>query len=124
MSASFNKVTLVGNLVRNPEIKYIASGAVVTTFTLAVNGRNKDQDATFVDITAWNKLGEICNTYLKKGASVLVEGRLQINSYTDKENTKRKSTTVVINDMRMLGSAPKGTAAPATEELDLDEVPA
>lgn len=103
MAGSYNKVILVGNLVRDPEIRYIGSGAAVTKFTLAVNRRTKDKDETdFVDIVAWEKLAETCNTYLKKGASCLIEGRLSIRSYEDKEGVKRKATEIVINTMQML----------------------
>jgi len=134
MAGSFNKVILVGNLVRDPEIRYVGSGAAVTKFTLAVNRRSKQQEETdFVDIVAWEKLAETCNTYLKKGSSCLVEGRLSIRSYEDKEGQKRKATEVVINTMQMLdrASRPAGddgahfAAAPVGaargNEQDLDE---
>jgi len=105
VAGSFNRVILVGNLVRDPEIRYIASGTPVTKFTLAVNRRAKDKDETdFIDIVAWDKLAETCNTYLKKGQSCLVEGRLSIRSYEDKEGVKRKAAEVVINTMQMLTS--------------------
>lgn len=110
MAASFNKVILVGTLVRDPEIRYIGSGAGVTKFRLAVNPNKRDakpEDTLFIDIVAWDKLAETCNTYLKKGMSCLVEGRLSIRQYADKENPdgpKRQATEVVINTMQMLGS--------------------
>src|ERR1700694_2705166 len=103
MAGSFNKVILVGNLVRDPEIRYVGSRAAVTKFTLAVDRRAQEQEATdFIDIVAWEKLAETCNTYLKKGMSCLVEGRLSIRSYDDKDGNKRKSTEIVINTMQML----------------------
>lgn len=103
MAGSFNKVILVGNLVRDPEIRYVGSGAAVTKFTLAVNRRSKQAEETdFIDIVAWDKLAETCNTYLKKGSSCLVDGRLSIRSYEDKDGNKRKATEVVINTMQML----------------------
>jgi single-strand DNA-binding protein len=107
MAASFNKVILVGTLTRDPEIRYIGSGAGVTKFRLAVNPNKKDakpEDTLFVDIVAWDKLAETCNTYLKKGGNVLVEGRLSIRQYDDKDGNKRQATEVVINSMQMLGS--------------------
>jgi single-strand DNA-binding protein len=107
MAASFNKVILVGNVVRDPEIRYVGSGAGVTKFSIAVNPNKRDakpEDTLFVDIVAWDKLAETCNTYLKKGSNVLVEGRLVIRSYDDKDGNKRKATEVVINTMQMLGS--------------------
>ena len=103
MAGSFNRITLVGNLVRDPEIRYVGSGAAVTKFTLAVNRRSKQQEETdFVDCVAWDKLAETCNTYLKKGMSCLVDGRLSIRSYETKEGEKRKAAEVVVNTMQML----------------------
>ena len=107
MAGSFNKVILVGRLVRDPEIRYVGSGAGVTKFSIAVNPNKRDakpEDTLFVDIVAWEKLAETCNTYLKKGMNVLVEGRLVIRSYDDKDGNKRKATEIVINTMQMLDS--------------------
>jgi single-strand DNA-binding protein len=109
MAGSFNKIILVGNLTRDPEIRYVGSGAAVTKFTLAVNRRSKQQEETdYIDIVAWDKLAETCNTYLKKGMSCLVEGRLSIRSYETKEGEKRKATEVVCNVMQMLDRAGAG----------------
>ena len=110
MAGSYNRVVLVGNLTRDPEIRYVQSGSAVTKFALAVNRRTKNgDDTTFVDIVAWDsgnyKLAETCNTYLKKGMSVLVEGRLVIRSFDDKDGNKRKATEVVIDNMQMLDRA-------------------
>jgi single-strand DNA-binding protein len=106
MAGSYNKIILVGNLTRDPEIRYVGSGAAVTKFTLAVNRRSKQAEETdFIDIVAWDKLAETCNTYLKKGMSCLVEGRLSIRSYDDKDGNKRKATEVVCNVMQMLDRA-------------------
>jgi single-strand DNA-binding protein len=107
--ASYNHVTLVGRLTRDPEIRYMQSGNAVTKFSLAVNRRTKDgEEAMFVDIVAWDspgrKLAEICNNYLKKGMQVLIDGRLSIRSYETKEGEKRKATEIVANDMQMLDS--------------------
>jgi single-strand DNA-binding protein len=112
MAGSYNKIILVGNLTRDPEIRYVGSGAAVTKFTLAVNRRSKQQEETdFIDIVAWDKLAETCNTYLKKGMSCLVEGRLSIRSYDDKDGNKRKATEVVCNTMQMLDRAGGGGGA-------------
>ena len=104
MAGSYNRVILVGNLTRDPEIRYTQSGKGVTKFTLAVNNPRNKEETTFVDIVAWDRLGETCNTYLKKGSNTLVEGRLVIRSYDDKDGNKRKATEVVIDNMQMLGS--------------------
>jgi single-strand DNA-binding protein len=111
MAGSFNRVILVGNLTRDPEIRYVQSGAGVVKFTLAVNRRTKNGDeTTYIDITAWEKLAETCNTYLKKGSSVLVEGRLVIRNYEDKDGNKRKATEIVIDTMQMLDRKESGSA--------------
>lgn len=107
MAASFNKVILVGTLVRDPEIRYVGSGTAVVKFRLAVNPNKRDakpEDTLFIDIVAWEKLAETCNTYLKKGSNVLVEGRLSIRQYDDKDGNKRQATEVTIFTMQMLGS--------------------
>ena len=111
MAGSYNRVILVGNLTRDPEIRYTQSGKGVAKFTLAVNNPRNKEETTFVDIVAWDKLGETCNTYLKKGMNTLVEGRLVIRSYDDKDGQKRKATEVVIDNMQMLGSRQDGGAS-------------
>jgi len=104
MAGSYNRVILVGNLTRDPEIRYTQSGKGVTKFTLAVNNPRNKEETTFVDIVAWDRLGETCNTYLKKGSNTLIEGRLVIRSYDDKDGNKRKATEVVADNMQMLSS--------------------
>jgi single-strand DNA-binding protein len=110
MAGSYNRIVLVGNLTRDPEIRYVdGGGKAVTKFALAVNRKSKAGDETmFVDIVAWDRLGEICNQYLKKGMSALVEGRLAIRKYDDKDGNKRTAVEVVASDMQMLDS--KGRA--------------
>ncbi len=114
MSASFNKIILVGNLTRDPEIRYVNSGSAVTKFRIAVNPNKRDakpEETMYVDIVAWERLAETCNTYLKKGSPVLVEGRLSIRSYDDTklkdesgQPIRRTATEVVISGMQMLSS--------------------
>ncbi len=114
MAASFNKVILVGNLTRDPEIRYVGSGSAVTKFRIAVNPNKRDakpEDTMYVDIVAWERLAETCNTFLKKGSPVLVEGRLSIRSYDDAklrdesgQPIRRQATEVVISTMQMLSS--------------------
>lgn len=108
MAGNYNRVILVGNLTRDPEIRYTQSGKAVVKFTLAVNNPRNKEETTFVDIVAWDRLGETCNTYLKKGSNTLVEGRLVIRSYDDKDGNKRKATEIVIDNMQMLGSRQGG----------------
>ena len=132
MAGSFNRVILAGNLTRDPDIKYIQSGSAVTKFALAINRRTKNGDeTTYIDVVAWEKLAETCNQYLKKGSSILVEGRISIRSYDDKDGQKRKSTEVIIDTMQMLDRKGEGSpsasnpSSPATfvsDDLD-SEIP-
>ncbi len=121
MAGSYNRVILVGNLTRDPEIRYTQSGKAVTKFSLAVNNPRNKEETTFVDIVAWDRLGETCNTYLKKGQNTLVEGRLVIRTYDDKDGNKRKATEVVIDNMQMLGSR-RDAAGSGTGEEDFAPV--
>jgi len=116
MAGSYNRVILVGNLTRDPEIRYTQSGKGVTSFTLAVNNPRNKEETSFVDIVAWDRLGETCNAYLKKGSNCLVEGRLVIRSYEDKDGNKRKATEVVIDNMQMLGSPRDRAPGGASDE--------
>ena len=124
MSASLNKVLLIGHVVRDPEIRYIPSGTAVTKFAVAVNGRKED-DVIYPNVIAWDKLAEATNKYLTKGSKVLVEGRLTLRSY-EKAGTKHYVTEIVANNVQFLGS-PKGAAvaAPAAEQAAelAEEVP-
>ena len=87
---NYNRIILVGNLVRDPEIRYVQSGSPVTNFTIAVNRRTKQDDSVdYIDVVAWDKLAETSNTYLTKGVPVLVEGRLAIRQLRVK---KRRET--------------------------------
>ncbi len=110
MAASFNKVMLMGNLTRDPELRYIPSGQPVTTFTLAVN-RNfaaasgeKREEVSFIKIVVWGKLAEICNEYLKKGRPAFVEGRLQSRSWEAQDGSKRSTMEVVAQSVQFLGT--------------------
>lgn len=114
--ASFNKVILVGNLTRDPEVKYLPSGTAVTELGLAVNrswfdkqSNSRKEETTFVDITLWGRTAEIAGEYLSKGRSVLIEGRLQLDSWEDKTSgQKRSKLRVVGENMTMLGSRGEG----------------
>jgi single-strand DNA-binding protein len=113
--ASFNRVILVGNLTRDPELRYIPSGTAVSDIGLAVNDRVKRNDqwvdeTTFVDITLWGRTAEVANEYLSKGAPVLIEGRLKLETW-EKEGQKRSKLKVVGERMQMLGSREGGGAS-------------
>lgn len=114
MARSVNKVILIGNLTRDPEMRYTPDGQSVTTFGVATNRRwtSKDGDqkdeAEFHNIVAWGKLGEICTQILKKGRRVFVEGRLKTQSWEGKDGVNRTRTEIVISDMVALDSRPRG----------------
>lgn len=116
MSASFNKVLLMGNLTRDPELRYIPSGTAVSTFDLAVNRVYKDQsgekkqETSFVRIVVWARRAEVCAEYLKKGSSVFVEGRLRSRSWEAKDGQKRNTIEVIANNVQFLTRASKDRA--------------
>ncbi len=109
MPASFNKVLILGNLTRDPELRYIPSGQAVTSFTVAVNrtyaaaSGEKKEEVSFVRVVVWGKQGENCNEYLRKGSSVFVEGRLQSRSWEAQDGTKRSTMEVIAQAVQFLG---------------------
>jgi single-strand DNA-binding protein len=115
--ASFNKVILLGNLTRDPEVRYTPKGTAVTDLGLAVNrtytadNGEKREEVTFVDVTFWGRTAEVAGEDLKKGRPVFVEGRLQLDSWDDKTSGQKRTKLKVIGEnMQMLGS-PRGGAA-------------
>jgi single-strand DNA-binding protein len=151
--ASFNKVILVGNLTRDPEVRYTPKGSAVCDLGLAVNRQystengEKREEVTFVDVVLWARLAEIAGEYLRKGRPVLIEGRLQLDSWDDKQSGQKRSKLRVIGEtMQLLGSRqgsgdadegmsgggerstgrPRSSAPPpksAPAEADDDEIP-
>ena len=125
---SLNKVILIGNLGKDPELSYTASGVAVAKFSIATNERWKDQEGNaqerteWHNIVAWRKLAEICGQYLKKGSKVYLEGKLQTRSWDDKSTgAKRYTTEIIADDLIMLdakGSArsESGMSQPVPEE--------
>ncbi len=110
--ASYNRVVLVGNVTREIELKYTGSGTAVTEIGLAVNDRVKRNnewvdETTFVDITLWGRTAEVASEYLNKGSSVLIEGRLKLDTW-ETDGQKRSKLRVVGEKMQMLGGRPQG----------------
>ena len=110
--ASYNRVILVGNLTRDPELRYIPSGTAVSDIGLAVNDRIKRGDqwvdeVTFIDITLWGRTAEIANEYLSKGSPVLIEGRLKLDRW-EKDGQKHSKLRVTAEKMQMLGGRDGG----------------
>lgn len=114
--ASFNKVILVGNLTRDPQVRFTPSGTAVTELGLAVSrqwfdkqSNSKKEDTTFVDVTVWGRTAEVAGEYLSKGRSVLIEGRLQLDQWQDKDTGQNRSKLkVVCENMTMLGGGGAG----------------
>jgi len=112
--AGLNKVTLIGNLGRDPELRYTANGQAVANFTLATTESfskrdgGRDEKTEWHRIVAWGKLAEICGEYLAKGRQIYVEGRIQTREWEDKDGNKRWTTEIVARNMQMLGRRSEG----------------
>jgi single-strand DNA-binding protein len=113
--ASFNKVILLGNLTRDPEVRYTPKGTAVTELGMAVNrvytaeNGEKREETTFVDVTLWGRTAEIAGEYLKKGRPVFIEGRLQLDSWDDKQTGQKRSKLKVVGEgLQLIGSRPGG----------------
>lgn len=117
--ASFNKVILLGNLTRDPEVRYTPKGSAVCDLGIAVNrvyttdSGERREEVTYVDVVLWARLAEIAGEYLKKGRPVFIEGRLQMDQWDDKQTgQKRTRLRVVGESMQLLGSRPGGAEGP------------
>ena len=115
MARSLNRVQLIGNLTRDPELRYTPSGTAVCSFSIATNrnwttdtGEKKDE-VEFHRIVSWNKLAELCSQFLTKGRKVFVEGRLSTRSWTAQDGSQKQTTEIVISDMILLDSRRTGT---------------
>lgn len=114
---------LIGNLTRDPEMRYTPTGTAVCTFSVATNrswkpadGGERKEDVEFHRIVAWSKLGELCSQLLSKGRKVFVEGRLQTRQWQTPDGQLRQTTEIVIDDMRVLDSKPQGEGV--ADEVD------
>jgi single-strand DNA-binding protein len=116
--SSVNKVILIGNLGRDPEVRYTPSGAAVANFSIATNESwtnkegKREERTEWHRIVCWNKTAELCGEYLSKGRTVYVEGRLQTREWNDKDGNKRSTTEIVAQNVRFLGGR-GGDASPA-----------
>ncbi|GAB4368754.1 MAG: single-stranded DNA-binding protein [Deltaproteobacteria bacterium] len=120
MAVTFNRVILAGNLVRDPEIRYLPSGLPVANFSIAVNSRYRQnnelkEEVSYFDIVAFGKTGENCAEYLSKGRPVLVEGRLRQRRW-ETEGTRRSKIEVVAGIVQFLGGGGKGAPGGAEED--------
>jgi single-strand DNA-binding protein len=119
MAASINRVVLVGNLTRDPELRHTPSGTAVCSLRLAVNTRRKDESGqwtdkpNYFDITVWGQQGENCAQYLAKGRPVAIDGRLEWREWEAQDGNKRQAVEVVADSVQFLGSRSDGEGAPA-----------
>lgn len=133
--ANLNKVFLIGNLTRDPELRYIPSGSAVATFTVAVNrvfvtqaGEKKEQ-TSFIRIVVWGRRGEVCGEYLKKGSPVFIEGRLQSREWETQDGQKRQTLEVIADNVQFLrfgekqgqGAKQQGGAPEEMATINLNE---
>lgn len=125
MARSLNRVQLIGNLTRDPELRYTPQGTGVCTFGLATNrswttdNGDKKEEAEYHKIVAWNKLGELCSQLLTKGRKVYVEGRLSTRSWAGQDGVQRTTTEIVIDDMIILDSKKEGMGASTGADVDM-----
>ena len=133
--ANLNKIMFMGNITRDPELKYLPNGTAVTTFTVASNrvyqpkDGEKKEEVTFMRIVVWGKRAEVCGEYLHKGSSVFVEGRIQNRSWEGTDGEKKYAVEIVANNVQFLGGKKDGTdttARPADQgepKEDIDVAP-
>lgn len=142
MARSLNKAELIGNLTKDPELRYTPSGIAVCTFTIATDrswttaSGEKKEEADFHRIVAWNKLAEICSKFLTKGTKAYVSGRLSTRKYTGQDGTEKYITEITAEDMILLGSkasseidvpedlgTPVASATKTSDEVATDDIP-
>ncbi len=121
-SRSWNRVELIGNMTRDPELRYTPSGAAVCTFSVATNRTyvsdgEKKEEVDFHRLVSWNKLAELCNQLLKKGNRVFISGRLQNRSWEGSDGQQRNTTEIVVEDMIVLSPKSEYGTAPISEEV-------
>ncbi len=119
----FNSCTLVGNLTKDPDLRYTGTGKAVANVTVAVNSRKKTADPLFMDCTAWEGLAETIAQNLKKGSKVLVNGSLATQKWEDKEGGKHSRTVLELRDCEFLTPKSNGTGAGTAPEPDGQDVP-
>lgn len=133
--ASLNKVFLIGNLTRDPELRYTAGGTAVADLNIAVNQRivsrntnERRDEVVFVSVTVWGKQAEACGEYLFKGSSIFIEGRLQLDQWEAKDGQRRNRLRVVAQRVQFIGK-PRGAAqapsqVPRDKEVEAQDIPA
>lgn len=127
-SRSWNRVELIGNLTRDPELRYTPSGSAVCTFGIATNryyttsDGEKKEETDFHRLVAWSKLAEICNQFLKKGMKVFISGRLQYREWEGQDGQKRRDAEITIEDMIILSPKGSGESVLAADEVSAEPI--
>ncbi len=122
-----NKVILIGNLGKDPEVRYSQAGAAIASFNVATTETWKKQDGTKEELTEWHRivafgrLGEICGEYLSKGSKVFIEGRLQTRKWEDKDGNTKYTTEIVAREMKML--SPRGSSGDSSQSQQYNDQP-
>ena len=116
-----NHIVLMGRLTRDPELRKTQSGTSVTSFTLAVDRRDKEKNTDFISCVAWSKTAEIINDYVGKGQLIGVTGRLQIRPYTDKEGNKRTAAEVIVDTFDFCERKQSDTQTPTSDFAELED---
>jgi single-strand DNA-binding protein len=125
--ASLNKVMLIGNVTRDPEVKYTPKGSAVADIGLAINrtyqnqGGEKVEEVTYLDVELWGRLAEIAGEYAKKGRSIFIEGRLRMDSWEDKQSGQKRNRLKVVGEgLQLLGSRPSGPSGSAGTDVETE----
>lgn len=116
-----NQINLIGRTTKTPELRKTQSGTSVTSFTLAVDRRDKEKNTDFISCVAWSKTAEIINDFVGKGQLIGVTGRLQIRSYTDKEGNKRTAAEVIVDTFDFCERKQSDTQTPTSDFAELEE---
>ncbi|MBU3936202.1 MAG: single-stranded DNA-binding protein [Deltaproteobacteria bacterium] len=122
-----NKVILIGNLGKDPEVRYSQAGAAIASFNVATTETWKKQDGSKEELTEWHRivafgrLGEICGEYLSKGSKVFIEGRLQTRKWDDKDGNTKYTTEIVAREMKML--SPRGSSGDSSQSQQYNDQP-
>lgn len=120
--ASLNKALIIGNLGRDPEMRYLPSGEAVANLAIATTEKYKDKQGQQQEATEWHRVSffgrtaEVCGHHLKKGSQVYIEGSIRTRKYTDKEGVEKYTTEIRGDRMQMLGGKPEGSSAPAQQQ--------
>lgn len=128
--ASLNKVLLIGNLTRDPELRYIPNGSAVASFTLAMNRvyklqtGEKKEEVSFIKVVVWGRMAEVCGEYIKKGSPVFVEGRLQSRSWDGPDGQKRSAVEVIALNVQFLSSGQRSAGKTGETPMDIVQAPA